>query len=136
MAPERADFLTAHRLPDVLAVADLLAGEHERAAPPDDALEDGRRQAVDLSAVVPENGERTQDDEGKAEPESAVAHGGMSPSGKSLPLPRAVSLLTGKPHAYARHQEVKHGDLFGPSRGGASSFIRLLAGMHQRHGWL
>ena len=61
VAPDRADLLPAHRLPDVLAVLDSSAGEEHPAVGRDDPLRDRRGLAIDFPPEVAEHGERSDD---------------------------------------------------------------------------
>ena len=72
MAPDRADFLPAHGLPDILAILDLLAGEHHLAVGGDHALGHRRGQAINFPAIIAQDEEGEGDDAEQAQPEFAI----------------------------------------------------------------
>src|SRR5262249_52132780 len=74
VAPDAADLLAADRLPDVLAVPDLLAGPENAPVVGDDALGDRRRQSVHRRALVAENRERPDDAADQNKPKKPVLH--------------------------------------------------------------
>src|SRR6188472_464265 len=72
--PYGAHLLTSERLPNVLAVFDLLPGEDNHPSGRDDPLGSGWRLAVNLSAVVAQNKKRDNDDYEEAKPQAGVSH--------------------------------------------------------------
>ncbi|MNS56322.1 hypothetical protein D3C72_891780 [compost metagenome] len=72
VAPDRADLLAAHRLPDVLAVFDVLAREEHATVGGDDALRNRWRDPVYFPAIVAEHGKRGDHDADQPCPQLAV----------------------------------------------------------------
>ena len=75
VAPDGADLLSSHRLPDVLTVLDVLACEEDLAIARDNALRDGRGLAVHLPPKVAEHREGRSDHRTQADPEPRIPDG-------------------------------------------------------------
>ncbi len=68
--PDRADLHAAHRPPDVLAGADVVARDDDGARPRHDLRGNRRRLLIDAHAHPAERGERCDDDERERDPQS------------------------------------------------------------------
>lgn len=68
VAPDAADLLSAHRLPDILSLADGVAVEENTAIRRADFARDGRRHRGDPEAVAAQHGERGEKNKSQGYP--------------------------------------------------------------------